>query len=87
MCSLQERLMIDGGGLMVDALSPRGNTLNQGEWKIMENSWAEAIKNGKEVDVKIKVVYDGNSKRPSRYDVEYWIDGAYNEEHFVNKID
>lgn len=35
MCSLQERLMIDGGGLMVDALSPRGNTLNQGEWKTM----------------------------------------------------
>ena len=53
----------------------------------MGTSWAEALSNGKKVDVKIKVIFDGKSKRPSRYDVEYWIDGAYNEEHFVNKID
>ena len=79
--------MIDGGGLMVDDLRfvPEGNTLNQGEWKRLENSWATAINSGKKVDVKIKVIFDGNSKRPSAYDVEYWIDGEYNEKPFINK--
>ena len=86
MCSLQERLMIDGGGLMVDALSPRGDTLNQGEWKKLENSWATSINSGKKVDVKIKVIFDGNSKRPSRYEVEYWIDGEeFDPIRFINQ--
>lgn len=34
--------------------------------------------------VKIKVKFDGNSKRPSRYDVEYWIDGLKDKKSFNN---
>ena len=59
--------------------------MNQGEWKTMENSWATAINSGKKVDVKIKVIFDGNSKRPSGYDVEYWIDGERHKKPFINE--
>jgi len=69
---------------MIDALSPKGNTLNQGEWKTMGTSWADALSNGMDVKVKIKVKFDGDSKRPSGYEVDYWIDGDYNYEKFSN---
>jgi len=60
--------------------------LNQREWKKLENSWATAINSGKKVDVKIKVIFDGKSKRPSRYDVEYWIDGeSFEPIEFINE--
>ena len=51
----------------------------------MGTSWAEALSNGKDVKVKIKVIFDGNSKRPNGYDVEYWIDGKRFEAPFENK--
>lgn len=50
----------------------------------MGTSWVDALSNGKDVKVKIKVVYDGNSKRPSRYEVEYWIDDDYDYKEFFN---
>ncbi len=42
----------------------------------MENTWAKATAEGKKVDVTIKPIYDGNSKRPSEFRVEYAIDGG-----------
>lgn len=49
------------------------SNLNRGEWKKMENSWADALKNGKQVNVKIEPVYSGQSGRPSSFNVTYKI--------------
>ncbi|EPL6457046.1 DNA/RNA non-specific endonuclease [Providencia rettgeri] len=52
---------------------PMNSNLNRGEWKKMENSWADALKNGKQVNVKIEPVYSGQSGRPSSFNVTYKI--------------
>lgn len=41
----------------------------------MENKWADALKDGKDVKVDIKPVYEGNSKRPSKFVAKYTVDG------------
>ena len=46
---------------------PMNSNLNRSEWKKMENSWAKALKENKDVDVKIEPVYLGNSDRPSSF--------------------
>ena len=67
-------------------LFPQSSTLNQGKWKSMENLWANAMSEGMDVKVKIKVKFDGDSKRPSGYKVEYSIDGEiFDPVSFVNK--
>ena len=57
-------------------LVPMDGNLNKGVWKSMENSWAKALKDGKQVDVKIEPVYSGNNKRPDSFSVTYSIDGG-----------
>jgi len=42
----------------------------------MENSWTKAANEGKKVEVKIKPIYNGSSKRPSEYFIEYKIDNG-----------
>lgn len=49
--------------------------LNQGAWKTMENAWAKALGEGKKVTVLIDTIYEGSSMRPSKFLVEYTIDG------------
>ncbi len=56
-------------------LYPQSATLNQGAWKDLESGWAKALGEGKRVKVEIKAIFDGESKRPSRFEVKYWIDG------------
>ena len=44
-----------------------------GKWMmVFQNSW---------LDVKIKVIFDGKSKRP----IEYWIDGEKHKKPFINE--
>ena len=50
----------------------------------MENSWTKAANDGKKVDVNIKPVYNGTSKRPAKYEVDYTIDGTIYEKEFKN---
>jgi len=51
----------------------------------MENSWTKAANEGKKVEVKIKPIYEGSSKRPSEFRVEYTIDNVKpNIEKFKN---
>lgn len=47
--------------------------LNQGRWKVMENKWAKAVKDGDKVQVRIKPKYKGDSQRPDRFEVRYKI--------------
>lgn len=50
-------------------LVPMDGNLNKGVWKQMENTWANALKDGKQVNVKIEPVYTGENKRPDSFSV------------------
>ncbi|TKI50724.1 hypothetical protein FC748_03125 [Lysinibacillus tabacifolii] len=78
----------DGGHLIgaqfkgskdIDNLVPQNSQINRsgGEWFNMETEWANALKETppKNVYVKIEPVYQGNSQRPSHFDVVYEIEG------------
>ena len=66
-------------------LAPQNGSLNNGEYKILENTWTKAVAEGKNVEVKIKPIYEGSSRRPSEYKVKYTIDGEEHYENFSNK--
>jgi hypothetical protein len=73
----------DGAGEQIN-LVPMNSTLNLGDWKSMENGWANEISLGKEVKIEITPIYSGTSKRPVKFEVEYYIDGNYNFREFNN---
>ena len=64
---------------------PQNANLNRGEWKSMENEWAEALTNGSEVEVAIEAVHGDDSIRPARFEVVYQIDGEIYQKVFENK--
>ena len=47
--------------------------VNNSNYKIVENKWKKALQEGKEVKVTIDLVYDGASKRPKEFNVNYSI--------------
>ncbi|XOS90459.1 DNA/RNA non-specific endonuclease [Brevibacillus laterosporus] len=57
---------------------------NLSKYKKIENQWAKALKNGKKVKTKVEVEYEGNSLRPSKFNVQYEIDGKYFEKSILN---
>jgi filamentous hemagglutinin len=67
--------VFNGPGERLNLLPMNGN-LNKGAWKVMENTWASALKQGQTVGVKIEPVYSGSSVRPDRFTVRYSIDGG-----------
>lgn len=72
-----------GAGEQINYFSQAAN-LNQGPWKTMENIWADAMVNGSDVKVNIEPFYTGNSLRPNKIEVEYWIDDEYTFVEFDN---
>lgn len=80
------RLSSDDGGHLIatifkgsgdlDNLVPMDATLNRGEWKSMENTWAKALDRGETVEVKVTPEYKGSSQRPISFNVKYKIDGG-----------
>ncbi len=72
--------IFNGPGEQINYAAMDGN-LNKGAWKKMENDWAKALRKipPEAVEVEIVAVYEGNSKRPSSFEVFYAIDG---EEYF-----
>ncbi|MFV1005711.1 DNA/RNA non-specific endonuclease [Bacillus cereus] len=77
-----DRLDDDGGHLIatifkgsgnMDNLVPMNSNLNRGEWKKLENEWANALNDGDKVRVKITPNYSGNSKRPDSFVIRYKI--------------
>ena len=46
-----------------------------GKWYNMETEWANALKEGKEVNVKIEPIYEADNLRPVSFDIEYTIEG------------
>ncbi|MCQ4317772.1 hemagglutinin repeat-containing protein [Stutzerimonas zhaodongensis] len=67
--------VFNGPGEKLNLLPMNGN-LNKGAWKKMENKWADALKQGQAVYVKIEPVYSGSGARPDRFSVQYSIDGG-----------
>jgi len=55
---------------------PMSGNLNKVVWKQMENTWAAALKEGKQVNVKIEPVYSGTGGRPESSNVLYSINGG-----------
>lgn len=51
----------------------------------MENKWAKALEEGKEVTVDINPVYEAGSKRPTKFVARYTIDGQQCQRIFRNK--
>lgn len=64
---------------------PQDAELNRGEWKAMENDWAENIKNGKDVKVMIEPVYGDDSIRPQSFDVQSQVNGEMTYTRFLNQ--
>ena len=50
----------------------------------MENAWAKALEEAKEVNVRINPRYSGDGQRPACFDVEYDVDGVPFERRFFN---
>jgi len=64
-----------GGSPQLDNLVSQASNVNLSKFKIIENEWASAIKEGKKVDVEIKINYKHDELRPSSFNVKYTIDG------------
>ncbi|WBW95937.1 DNA/RNA non-specific endonuclease [Oceanirhabdus sp. W0125-5] len=96
--SVTSKLTTDDGGHLIasqfngsgglDNLVPMDSKLNRagGDWYKMEQEWASALEANKEVFVEIDVIYEGASSRPSKFVVEYTIDGKLYEKEWVNTI-
>ena len=74
-----------GGSEGAENLVAMRGTINQGDYKKMENEIAAACKEGKDVSMHIEINYDGDSERPSTIHAEYTIDGKTTTIEFDNK--
>lgn len=61
---------------------PMDANLNRGAWKQMENTWANALKDGQQVKVTIEPTYSGVSVRPDGFNISYTIGGGRPVEQF-----
>ena len=73
-----------GGSPKIDNLVSQSSDVNLSQYKRIENKWAKAIEEGKNVKNKVEVKYEGDSLRPSEFIVEYEIDGKYYDESIIN---
>lgn len=64
-----------GGSSGNENIVPMRDTVNRGDYKKSENEIAEAKKQGKDVQDSGRVIYEGDSKRPSKIERTYTIDG------------
>ncbi|VBB09905.1 pectin lyase fold [Lucifera butyrica] len=73
-----------GGSPELDNLVSQSSNVNLSEYKKIENQWAKAIEEGKQVKVNVEVNYEGSSLRPSKFNVQYEIDGKFYEKSILN---
>ncbi|EHI75778.1 hypothetical protein HMPREF9184_01806 [Streptococcus sp. oral taxon 058 str. F0407] len=64
-----------GGSPEIDNLVSQLSDVNLSDYKKLENQWAKALEEGKDVSVNVKVNYVGDNLRPDSFDVRYTIDG------------
>jgi DNA/RNA non-specific endonuclease len=90
----EDRLPDDQGGHLIASifngpgdrlnLVPMDGNFNMGAWKSMETRFADALKAGKQVDVKMEIVYSAESNRPAGFVVTSTIDGIKDIDTFRN---
>lgn len=73
--------MLGGAGERINLVAQL-SSVNRGEFRMMEKSWAEAIQAGKDVRVEVSPVYAGIAQVPSRIEVVYWV----GEQRFVRSL-
>jgi hypothetical protein len=77
--------IFNGPGEAVNLKAMNGN-FNMSAYRAMEDTLAKALREGKDVNVKIDVVHlDGNT-RPDKFIVKYVIDGIPDTLEFLNKV-
>lgn len=59
----------------LENLVPMEGKLNKGDYAKLEDTLAEAVKDGADVRMKVEPVYSGDSNRPDEFRVSYTIDG------------
>lgn len=66
-----------GGSPELDNLLSQAKDVNLREYRRIERDWADALRANppKKVEADIKINYDGISKRPISFEVNYKIDG------------
>ena len=77
---------IFGGSGELDNLVAMDKIVNTSKYKKVENQWQKALKEGKEVQVTIDIVYDGENKRPKEFSINYSIDGKKVEKQFLMEV-
>lgn len=75
--------MLGGAGERINLVAQL-SSINRGEFRVMEKSWAEAIQAGKNVRVEVSPAYSGTGQVPASIEVRYWIDGVLKERSFPN---
>jgi hypothetical protein len=65
-------------------LYPMSATLNLSEWKAMENGWAQALVDGKNVKIEVNAIFSASSDRPARFRVIQDVDGEETIFNFIN---
>ena len=73
-----------GGSGTSENLVAMAQTVNQGSYKKLENLWASALSAGKSVYVNGAAQYVGTSERPTKFIIEYIIDGEKNKSTIFN---
>ena len=92
-----DRLPTDDGGHLIgtqfngsgeiDNLVPQSSNINRagGEWYKMEQTWKEAIKERKTVEVDIRPIYSNSSSRPDSFAIQYKINGKVDTKLITNE--
>lgn len=52
------------------------NNYHKGEWGKMEKNWADQLRQGKDVKVKVEPIYGDNTGRPTHFKITETIDGV-----------
>ena len=73
------------GSDRLENLVPMDKSLNQGDYARLENTLADAVKDGADVKLKVEPVYEGDSTRPAEFRVTYSIDGDKDAVVFKNE--
>ena len=73
-----------GGSPKLDNIVSQSQNVNLSQYKKIENQWAKAINEGKEVTVNVDVKYDGDGLRPIEFNVEYTIDDDFFSQSILN---
>lgn len=68
--------IFNGSGELDNIVAMNGN-LNQSVYRKLENKWKRALEQGQRVDVDIELVYEGESLRPSGFNINYAIDNEW----------